>query len=323
MIANVKLSAVLAEVGFTQRLGMLEKREARQVLDAIYWFEFKCGTKERKAQSSSVNESHRRRLRYIRASNRIRVVYATGDDGMRRWVWVGSLAEMYETAGKIDASPNDQLVSISDMFADAGEQESVEQGSEDDLAPPRDEVASLSASIDNAGLFIADAKSVSESIMELLARANAQRDQERTRRDESERKAREDSGPTVALALYNELRAERDMLLERVKAAEKRAKACEFTGMQVEQIRKMATEEQKTLRRESDRLRSELAAARAALKPVTAESLPDKAKDDLKERCAKVCDEQAMILSRTGRPSLVEQAEELRRIGVIIRALKL
>lgn len=317
IVINAKPPAIFAEPEFSRRLSLLPAKGVRQVLDAIAWFELKCGSKERKTISSSVNESHRRRLRYIRASNQLRVVYATHDDGARRWVWVGSLTEMYASASKIDSDVrgNDELVDISSMIASAPPDTIHAQPDSDDdsdVAPPRDEVSSLSSAIEDATLFISEAASVSSSIERLISRAKAKRVENEA-----------PPGPVVSLDLYNELRAERDMLLERVKAAEKRAKACEFTGMQVEQIRKMATEEQKTLRRESDRLRSELAAARAALKPVTAESLPDKAKDDLKERCAKVCDEQAMILARTGRPSLVEQAEELRRIGVIIRALKL
>ena len=148
-------------------------------------------------------------------------------------------------------------------------------------------------------------------------------------RGEDEKK---ETGLTVSLADYNKMRAERDILSERVKVAEKRASAAEFKRSQADQeernaqVRRMAAEENKALRSDAERLRSELAAVRTAfqqLQSKSAQVLSEKAKEDLKDKCAKLLDDQAAILVRTGRSMLVDQAEDYRRLAVTMRALKL
>lgn len=282
---------VLVELGFVQRIAGFLPGDRRRIVKAIEWFEFKCAPKERKNRSSPVNESHRRKLRYIRASDHIRVVYAIegADLDIRKWVWVGSTAELYMSAKKLDADTDAALQEIRAVTLEAMAGASEVTGDEVDVSPPESELKSLVNAVDGATLFVEDAKGACEKIVELLGRAKLARETAKR-----EKEASSPDGPVVPLSAYNEIRAERDILLKRVTSAEKAAKSVSFNSMQVEQIRKMAAEENKTLRREADRLRSELAAAKAALDTSRAmDVLTDKAKEDLKVRCAKVCDDQA------------------------------
>ncbi len=220
------------------------------------------------------------------------------------------------------------------------------------------DVTTMRSAVDDASLGVAESKSVCEGIVNKLSTlvavvAKARRSEaEKTETARALQAARAEitvlKGESVALrdrlealeaekasqkpaaspqiasllANYNEVRAERDILADSLKKAKKRAELGEFTGSQVEQVKKMAAEEIRIVKREGETLRAELAAARAALSQRENTSLTDKAKDDLKERCAKVLDNHANVLGRTGRKDLQEQAEELRGLAMTIRAIK-
>lgn len=356
-------SPVVIESDFKRHMLALSHDEQRRCFVAIRWFEYQCSPKDRKQRSMSVEGASRRRLRFITASKDLRVIYSVEGNDERRWVWAGRYDNLASASVDLDrpSVARAETIDVDTMLewvrghiAVAKTAEAQAAAVQGDVVPsktqtvaepsliseikaPQNEVDLLIAAADNATMFVTDARSVVDSIMEKLRKRI---ERERTERDEkvvveSERETELDEDKekekkpeiTVSLAKFNEISRANEILTEKLRVAEKRASANEFTGSQVEQIRRMAAEENRSLKRSLDQQRSESAALRVALeeakKSALSGVLSEKIREDLKDKCAKVLDDQARILGMTGRPALVEQAEELGRLAIRIRALKL
>lgn len=337
MKTNVRHAPIHAEPGFERSLTDLPLDEQRRCLVAVMWFERECPQDQRTKSSWSVDSATRRRIRAVRASKDVVVLYAVSNNG-QNWIWAGwaSLAE--STAARIDsrAISSPEPIDVDAMLQDVKADEQIER-------PAMKDVDGWSDSVEETALVIAETKSLCARIRSRLADRLADYDElhrttevalaENARLVEATKSSpRKTSGSkdddiesrlTAAITRYNALQVENDRLKGEVKALTKRANAAtaELSASRDSVSRATAIKER------MDELEEELGALKASNRKeaVTAMTLAltEEAVQAVKDQCAKLLDDDANRLMASGKPQDEVHAEDLQRLAMRVRALKL
>jgi hypothetical protein len=289
------------EPNFIDHLAALDPAEQRQCLAAIKLFEFEFSPSEQYKKSHPVDGADRRRLRFIRASNVLRAIYARSNND-RSWLWVGRAVDVMQVGKKFDAMPPESLeeFDIGQRLAELSGSNDYQDAIEDQalIGPPDAEVERWVEQVDTISLFMAETKAL------------AQRVKTRIKADPiNESKFR------TLLGHFNATTAERERLKSELASLKKRAETLEVDL----RTNRTSFDQVNAAKRRAEAVAAELDKIK---KGAAASALSEEVKVAIKERCAKICDDQAARISGTGRPRDEDEAEDLRRIAVLIRALK-
>ena len=277
------------------------------------------------------------------------MVFETVERNIRHWVWAGEEWEVEQIIAKLDDDTRNEeeqpetldvktLLSwlkdaVLEVQEAAVQTAAVNGNGHAPIAVPvvfdvaGVEVDMLIEAADSVSLFMAESRSTWERMKKrfltpptVAAPPAPEPKPEPTVEPESETPRLNDARFEDLLANYNAVRAERDRLLEDLKIARRRA---DTTAAELS-VKQMNTQELKLAKQSNERLLSQLSAAKAAIEQhKKGVGTPPEVKEHIKDACAKVCDDQAASLARTKIPRLEEQAEDLRRLAVEIRALKI
>jgi len=199
------------------------------------------------------------------------------------------------------------------------------------------EVDRLIEAADAVSLFVAESRSVwdrvktkldqtaepmaraveSQAIVAVLERPEQPDSACRTEGDTTEPETRQGLIFQDLLANYNALRAENERLKESLKIERKRTNLEKLEAAKA--LQRMSSEETKIAKGQANRLMTEL----AAIKSRPSSVLTEEAKQAVKDACSRLIDEYANRLAATEIPSLEEQAREIFKLAVRVRAVRI
>jgi hypothetical protein len=322
----------IIDQGLRRSLILLSAGEQKKVLKTIRWFEHELAPHKRQDRSTLVENAPRRRLRFV-SSGRLRVIYCQPERNVRHWIWAGHDEDLVAAGIRLDdaetedTKPMDLETMIELLHEDpvdtghrsglnGSANEAVEVEAEPTPELPIDEVGRLVEAATSVSMYTQEAKAVWER---LKSRLETQAREAPLALVLPEARVMPVDIGTV-IADYNAMRAERDRLKEALKVKKKREGLDDLDAAKA--LSRMSSEETRIAEEQVRRLTTELAAIRAANKRELAAAFSAEAKQTVKDACAKVCEDQAAWLARTGRASLEEQAGELHKLAVKIRALR-
>lgn len=296
------VTSILVSTKFDSYLNAINQKDKERTLRAIEWFE--SSPQERSSRFRLVACSRRRRLHWLRVTDRLKAICAVINQG-RLWLWVGDNRDFEAAARRLDLYPgieeNEEkdLVGhvspeterkVMDLKPKAKKQETPmthSNGTTEDafapaheVKPPKDIVDEFVEAVDGLSMYVTDAK-------EAVSKLKKRHSEFLTRSAMHEK----------LVADLNATKVERDKLADDLKASKKR----------------------------EDALGAELASARSkvATKPVAPPAMPAPGVvNEIKDKCAKLCEEFANKLASVGRPRDEGEIEDLRLLAKQMRGIK-
>lgn len=323
---------ISAEPTFMRSLGSLPPEEQRACLAAVSWFERE--SPDQRNKTSWKVDTTRRRIRAVRASKQTLVLYAMSNSG-QNWIWAGWHGGAESAAARLDSLPieSPEPIGVDALLANLDGIMGVAVEIE---TPSPADVEEWSTSVEEAAVTIADIRSLCGRIKakvagridahDALSKLSDERLTENARlKAELEAKLAPkpedgdlESRLTTAITRYNAARVEIEELKKEVKSLTKRIRTADAELS----IRRGAGDHVSAAKEQVEKLEQELGALKAASKKEAVAAMTDLIVDGIKDQCSKVLDDAANRLSATERPMDEIHAEDLRRLAMRIRALK-
>lgn len=315
---NANGRTISVEASLHPALAALSNGERGRCLKAIEWFESEGRPKNKSAR---VPGTSRRRLRSVHVSKALCVVYAESNDGCN-WVWGGRFADLDAFASRLDDAAGDveRVALTPDAFGPGDADAHVGEFAErfERLVGLVSDVESAVAAARRAHAGIE--RRVRSVIEEADAKVDAARlASEAKASDDDEAGFVETSRFKTLLARYNELRAESERTSLELKRTTRRLEMAQADLV----ARSEDAKEAKAARQRADVVAKELAAIKGADRKVALAAITEQAISSIKDKCAKVLDDQANLYLATERSDLVREARTLGELAMRIRALRI
>lgn len=325
-VAPRVIEQVLSEPGFLMALSGLSPDDQRACLNTIIWFERRCRQDERDKTCWAMRGSNRRRLRGVRVSKSIVAVFAVSNSG-RNWVWVGRQGEADTAALRIDSLPIEGVEPINPetMLASITGASVVVA----DEVPSQTEIDGWSRGVERMSSFTVDARSlvgrIRSKLTARLTDAEALRRSvalAETENDKLRVAARPQTGSVEdrlakVLSHHNAAKVENEQLRAEVKSLRKQL------GIARAEATKVSGSKSADAREKIDELELEIERLRNASKKDAVAAISDDMIESIKDQCSKVLDDAANRLTATGISRMEDQADDMRKLAMRIRALKI
>lgn len=316
---NGGTKTITVEASLHPALAALSNGERAKCLKAIDWFE---GEGRPRHKTARVPGTDRRRLRSVHVSKALCVVFAESNEGCN-WVWGGRFADLDVMASKLDAAVGGDVERVElapDSFA-PGDADARNGEFADDFTRLLDLASEIEAEV--AATREAHAaigrrtKALLEEADAKVAAARAAAEEKAA--DDDEAGFVETSRFKTLLARYNELRAESERTSLELKRTTRRLEMAQADLV----ARSEDAKEAKAARQRADVVAKELAAIKGADRKVALAAITEQAISSIKDKCAKVLDDQANLYLATERSDLVREARTLGELAMRIRALRI